>query len=108
LLAEKYRIHPIYSVCRFFDVKSEKFSVAPIHAQASFTHILCGYVMADLVLQHFKELFGEELVQFLTDERTKMFGEEKFHFNKEGRLLLGLETIPRRMILSVKRRRKTC
>jgi hypothetical protein len=107
-MAGKYRIDPIYSMCRFFDVKSEKFSVAPIHAQASLTHILFGYVMADLVLQDFKDLFSEELVQILHDERTKMFGEEKFHFNKEGRLLLGLETIPRRMIPSVKRRRKTC
>jgi hypothetical protein len=64
--------------------------------------------MADLILQELRDHFSEDLSQILHDERTKMFGEDKFHFNKEGRLLLGLETISRRMIPSVKRRRKTC
>ena len=64
--------------------------------------------MADLILQELRDHFSEDLSQILHDERTKMFGEDKFHFNKEGRLLLGLETVSRRMIPSVKRRRKTC
>jgi hypothetical protein len=108
LLAEKYRIHPIYSSWRFFDFRSEKFSLAPIHAQASLTHILFGYVMVDLVLQDFRDQSGEDLSQILYDEKVKMFSEGKFHFNNEGRRSLGFEAAPRRMVPSEKRRRKTC
>lgn len=108
MLAEKYRIHPIYSICRFLDVRSEKSSVSVIHAQASLTLILSGYVMADLVLQDFRDLFSEELVQILHDEKMKMFSEDKFHFNGERRLSLGFEAAPRRMVPSEKHRRKTC
>jgi len=53
--------------------------------------------MADLVLQDFKDLFSEELVQILYDERMKMFSEEDFHFNEEERPSLGFEGAPRRM-----------
>jgi len=108
LLAEKYRIHPIYSICRFLDVRSEKSSVSVTHAQASLTLILSGYVMADLVLQDFRDLFSEELVQILYDERMKMFSEEDVHFNEAERPSLVFGAVPRRMIRSEKHRRKTC
>jgi len=83
--------------------------VSLIHAQASLNHILFGYVMADLVLQDFRDLFSEELVQILHDEKMKMFGEEeKFHFNEEERQSLGFEGALRRMGRLEKERRKTC
>ena len=45
-------------------------------------HILSGYAMADLVLQDFRDLSIENLVQVLSNEKTKMFGEQKSHENK--------------------------
>jgi hypothetical protein len=64
--------------------------------------------MADLVLQDLRDLFSEELVQILHDERMKMFSEESFHCNEAERLSLGFEAVPRRMVRSEKHRRKTC
>ena len=50
--------------------------------RGSLKHILSGYVMADLVLQDFRDLSIENLVQVLSNEKTKMFGEQKSRENK--------------------------
>ena len=50
--------------------------------RGSLKEILSGYVMADLVLQDFRDLSIENLVQVLSNEKTKMFGEQKSHENK--------------------------
>ena len=47
--------------------------------RGSLKEILSGYVMADLVLQDFSDLSIENLVQVLSNEKTKMFGELKLH-----------------------------
>jgi hypothetical protein len=38
--------------------------------------------MADLVLQEFRDLFSKNLVEILSNEKTEMFGEQKFHAKK--------------------------
>ena len=81
-LDEKYRIHPIYSICLFLDVRIENSYGAVIREQTSLKYILSGYVMADLVLQEFRDLFNKNLVQTLSNEKTEMFGEQKFHAKK--------------------------
>jgi len=43
--------------------------------KGSLKDILSGYVMADLVLQDFSDLSIENLVQVLSNEKTKMLGE---------------------------------
>jgi hypothetical protein len=45
--------------------------------RGSLKDILSAYVMADLVLQDFRDLSIENLVQVLSNEKTKMFGELK-------------------------------
>jgi hypothetical protein len=46
------------------------------------------YVMSDLTLQDFRDFFSERLDQVLSDEKKKMFGEQKFHVEEreENRL----------------------
>jgi hypothetical protein len=56
LLGGKYRVHPIYSICLFLDVRIES-SCGANHAQTPLEHFLSGYGMADLVLQDFENLF---------------------------------------------------
>jgi hypothetical protein len=50
----------------------------------SIKHILSGYVMADFDVQDFRDHFSKNLVQVLSNENPKMFGEQKFHAKKEG------------------------
>ena len=55
----------------------------------SLKHILSGYAMADLVLQDFRDLSIQDLVQVLHNEKTKMFGEQKFYESKGENNWLG-------------------
>ena len=68
----------------------------------SLKHILSGYVMADLVLQDFRDLFSKNLVRVLSNEKTKMFGEQKFHENKEEDNWLGSSPFAGSMLTSEK------
>jgi hypothetical protein len=43
--------------------------------------------MSDLTLQDFRHLFNERLVQLLSDEKQKMFGEQKFYVKKWGTIV---------------------
>jgi hypothetical protein len=51
--------------------------------------------MADLVLQDFRELSIQNLVQVLSIEKPKMFGELKFHAKKGGSHSLTLRLVDR-------------
>jgi hypothetical protein len=64
--------------------------------------------MADLLLQDFRDLFSRNLVQVLFTEKTKMFGEEKFHAKKEGRQLVRLKATWRFNANVREIRRKKC
>jgi hypothetical protein len=75
---------------------------AVIHAQTPLKHILSGYVMADLVLQDFSDLSIQNLVQVLSNEKTKMFGEQKFHENKGEGHWLGSRPLAGSMLTSEK------
>jgi hypothetical protein len=75
--AEKYRVHPIYSICRFFDDENKYRSVSPVDARAALTHGLSGCVMTDLAIQDFKDQSGEDLSQILHNEKLKMFCTQK-------------------------------
>jgi len=101
-LDEKYRIHPIYSICLFLDVRNKNSYGAVIQAQTPLKHILSGYVMADLLLQDFRDLFSRNLVQVLFTEKTKMFGEEKFHAKKREDNWLGSRPLGDPMLTSEK------
>ena len=76
--------------------------VAVIHAQPSLKHILSGYLMADLVLQDFSDLSIQNLVQVLSDEKTKMFGEQKFYENRGEENWLGSKPFAGSMLTSEK------
>ena len=82
--------------------------VAVIHAQPSLKHILSGYLMADLVLQDFSDLSIQNLVQVLSDEKTKMFGEQKFYENRGEENWLGSKPFAGSMLTSGKTGRKKC
>ena len=70
--------------------------------RGSLKHILSGYVMADLILQDFRDLFSKNLGQVLSNEKTKMFGEHKFHENKEEDNWLGSKPFAGSMLTSEK------
>jgi len=54
------------------------------HAQIPSKHTCLGYLMTDLFLQDFRDLFSENLVQVLSNEKKNMFGEQKSHLKKRG------------------------
>jgi hypothetical protein len=58
--------------------------------------------MADLVLQDFRDLSIQDLVQVLYTEKTKMFGEQKFHENKGHDNWLGSRPFAGSMLTSEK------
>jgi hypothetical protein len=58
--------------------------------------------MADLVLQDFSDLSIENLVQVLSHEKTKMFGELKFHNKRREDNRLGSRPFAGSMLTSEK------
>ena len=70
--------------------------------RGSLKHILSGYAMADLLLQDLENLTSEGLVQVLSNEKTKMIGEQKFHENKEEDNRLGSRPFAGSMLTSEK------
>ena len=54
------------------------------HAQIPSKYTFRGYLMADLILQDLRDLFSENLVQVLSNEKKNMFGEEKSQLKKRG------------------------
>ena len=70
--------------------------------RGSLKEILSGYVMADLVLQDFSDLSIQNLVQVLSNEKTKMFGEHTFHENKGEDHWLGSRPFAGSMLTSEK------
>ena len=70
--------------------------------RGSLKHILSGDAMADLVLQDFSDLSIENLVQVLSNEKTKMLGEQKFHENKGEDHWLGSRPFADSMLTSEK------
>jgi hypothetical protein len=54
------------------------------HAQIPPKDTCRGYLMADLILQDLRDLFSENLVQVLSNEKKNMFGEEKSQLKKRG------------------------
>ncbi len=82
LLDRKYRIHPIYSICLFLDVRIEYFCRAVVHAQTPSKQILPDYVMADLVLQDFSDPSTKNLAQVLCSETRKWLVNRSFMQNK--------------------------
>ena len=58
--------------------------------------------MADLVLQDFRDLSIQNLVQVLSNEKLKMFGEQKFHENNEEDNWLGSRPFAGSMLTSEK------
>jgi hypothetical protein len=56
-------------------VKIENYCVAVLHPQTPLKLTLAGHGMTDLILQGLRELFGKNLVQFLSSEKRKMLGE---------------------------------
>ena len=58
--------------------------------------------MADLGLQDFRDLSIENLVEVLSNEKMKMFGEQKFHENKGHDNWLGSRPFAGSMLTSEK------
>jgi len=58
--------------------------------------------MADLVLQDFRDLSIENLVRVLSNEKAKMFGEQKSHENKRKDRWLGSRPFVGSMLTSEK------
>jgi len=56
--------------------------------------------MADLFLQDFSDLSIQNLVQVLSNEKKKMFGEEQFHENKKEDNWLGSRPLAGSMLTS--------
>jgi hypothetical protein len=83
-VAQKYRVHPIYTILFFLDVENETFSWALIHAQTPLKHDCLDYLMTDLLLQDLKNLTGEGLVQTLSSEKKEMFGEQRAPARERG------------------------
>ena len=75
---------------------------AVIHAQTPLKHILSGYLMADLILQDFSDLSIQNLVQVLSNEKTKMFGEQQFYENRGEDNWLGSKPFAGSMLRSEK------
>jgi hypothetical protein len=75
---------------------------AVIHAQTPLKDILSGYLMADLVLEDFRDLSIQKLVQVLSNEKRKMFGEQTFYENKGEDNWLGSKPFAGSMLRSEK------
>jgi hypothetical protein len=84
LFGEKYRIHPIYSICLFRNVRINILYGGVVHIRRPLKHLLSGHAMSDLVLQYFRDAFSEDLAQALSHEKTKMFGDHKVPAKKRG------------------------
>ena len=54
------------------------------HAQIPSKYTFRGYLMADLILQDLRDLFSENLVQVLSNEKKNMFGEQTPQLKKRG------------------------
>jgi len=84
---DKYRIHPIYSISLFANLRNNGLAFeegAFLHVLIPPKHIWLGYLMTDLLLQDFRDLFSENLAQFLSNEKENMFGVQKLHLKKRG------------------------
>jgi hypothetical protein len=79
----KYRIHPIYSIRPFLDVKDQK-SLVLKRYRAPQKNPCLRDLMTDLTLQDFGDLTGERLVQVLCDEKKRTFGDQKPHGKKKA------------------------
>jgi hypothetical protein len=64
--------------------------------------------MTDLFLQDFSGLSSKKLVQILSSEQRKMFGEQKPHLNKTGDARLFLNSLAGLIIKAIKARREKC
>jgi hypothetical protein len=64
--------------------------------------------MTDLFLQDFKDLSSKQLIQILSNEQKKMFGEQESRLNKTGDARLFLNSLAGLIIKAIKARREKC
>jgi len=84
---EKYRVHPIYSIPLFPDVRNKSFASkkgAVHHEKIPPKLIRVGSLMTDLFLQDFRDLVSENLAQILFSEKKNMFDEPKVPAKKRA------------------------